>query len=161
MDRNCRRLARSLSPPMRIAVISDTHDRLPASLPGRLRGAVEIWHLGDVCLPGTLAPLEKLAVPIRIVRGNCDWADQWPETLVLERGGARFHLVHIPPLRMAPGVAAVLHGHTHVPRDETDPLGVRWLNPGCISHAHRGAPASFAWLEFVDAGHWTWGLERL
>ncbi len=146
---------------MRIAVISDTHDRLPAGLPARLRRAEEIWHLGDVCLPGTLAPLEELAVPLQIVRGNCDWADTWPETLQLERGGARFHLVHIPPWRVPRGIAAVLHGHTHVPRDETDPLGVRWLNPGCISHAHRGAPPSFAWLEIADGGGWTWSLELL
>lgn len=146
---------------MRIAVISDTHDRLPPKLPGRLRGASEIWHLGDVCLPGTLAPLEKAGVPIHIVRGNCDWAEQWPETLTLERGGTKFHLVHIPPWRVPPGCAAVLHGHTHVPRDETDPLGVRWLNPGCISHAHRGAPASFAWLGIDGDGRWTWDLELL
>jgi predicted phosphodiesterase len=40
----------------------------------------------------------------------------------------------------------ILHGHTHVPRDETDPLNVRWLNPGCITRPNRGAAASFAWL---------------
>ncbi len=145
---------------MRIAVISDTHDRLPHSLPARLRGATEIWHLGDVCLPGTLAPLEELDVPLHIVRGNCDWNEHWPETLTLERGGFRFHLVHIPPWRYPKGSAAVLHGHTHVPRDETDPLGVRWLNPGCISHANRGAPAGFAWLEVEDDG-WSWLPQRL
>jgi hypothetical protein len=32
-----------------------------------------------------------------------------------------------------------------VPRDEVV-LGVRYLNPGCISRPNRGAPASFAWL---------------
>ena len=146
---------------MRIAVISDSHDRLPAGLAGRLRGATEIWHLGDVCLPGTLAPLEELAVPLRIVRGNCDWASHWPEVLTLERGGTRFHLVHIPPLRPPAGATAILHGHTHVPRDEVDPRGVRWLNPGCLAHALRGAPASFAWLEFGVNGGWAWRLELL
>lgn len=30
---------------MRIAVLADTHDRYPAGLPERLRGADEIWHL--------------------------------------------------------------------------------------------------------------------
>lgn len=145
---------------MRIAVLSDSHDRLPAGLPARLRGATEIWHLGDVCLPGTLAPLEALAVPLQIVRGNCDWDGRWPETLVLERGGATFQLVHIPPWRVERGAAVVLHGHTHVPRDETDPRGVRWLNPGCLAHANRGAPPSFAWIEFGDQG-WTWRLELL
>jgi putative phosphoesterase len=146
---------------MRIAVISDTHDRLPDFLPERLRGAEEIWHLGDVSLPATLAPLEALGVPLQVVRGNCDWSTLWPESLELEREGRRFFLVHIPPWRVPKGLAAVLHGHTHVPRDETDPRGVRWLNPGCIAHAHRGAPPSFAWLEFGAAGGWTWRLELL
>jgi len=144
---------------MRIAVLSDTHDRLPARLLERLRGAVEIWHLGDVCQPDTLAPLESLGVPVRIVRGNCDWAGEWPETLTFDRGGMRFHLVHILPGRCPKGVAAVLHGHTHIPCDETDPQGVRWLNPGSVSRGRGGAPASFAWLEFSAAGGWSWSLE--
>jgi len=146
---------------MRLAVLADTHDHLPAGLPERLRAAAEIWHLGDVCAPATLAPLESLGVPLQLVRGNCDWQTHWASTLTLERAGAVFHLVHIPPRRAPFGVAAVLHGHTHVPRNETDPLGVRWLNPGCISRPNRGAPPSFAWLEFAASGGWTWRLELL
>ena len=44
---------------MRIAVISDTHDRYPPGLPDRLREADEIWHLGDVCAPETLVEFEQ------------------------------------------------------------------------------------------------------
>jgi putative phosphoesterase len=154
-----RNFGASFHPAMRIAVLSDTHDRLPAWLPERLHGTAEIWHLGDVCHPDTLAPLEKLGVPVRIVRGNCDLAGEWPETLTLNRGGVQFHLVHVPPGRCPKGVAAVLHGHTHVPCDETDPLGVRWLNPGSVSRGRGGAPASFAWLEFSAAGGWSWNVE--
>ena len=145
---------------MRIAVISDTHDKFPGALPARLGGADELWHLGDVCAPGTLVEFEQLGVPLRVVMGNCD-AHPWPLTLDLTREGHRFHLVHIPP-RSAPKESGfVLHGHTHVPRDETDPLGVRWLNPGCITRPNRGAPASFAWLT-VEAGRPVeWELVRL
>lgn len=32
---------------MRVAVIADTHDQFPPSLPARLAAADEIWHLGD------------------------------------------------------------------------------------------------------------------
>ena len=46
---------------MRIAVISDTHDRYPATLPERLRAADEIWHLGDVCDPEILAEVRATA----------------------------------------------------------------------------------------------------
>lgn len=145
---------------MRIAVISDTHDRYSAALPGQLREADEIWHLGDVCAPETLVEFEHLGPPLRVVVGNCD-AFPWPLTLDLEREGTRFHLVHIPP-RLAPrGAQVVLHGHTHVPRDETDERGIRWLNPGCITRPNRGAPASFAWLTVVRGKRLGWELVRV
>jgi phosphoesterase, MJ0936 family len=142
---------------MRIAVISDTHDKFPASLPRRLEGAEEIWHLGDVCEPWTLAEFHALGAPIKIVAGNCD-EHPWPASLTLEREGVVFFLTHVPPARerVPAGVAAVLHGHTHVPRDETSG-GVRWLNPGCITRPNRGAPASFAWLT-VEDGRLSWEL---
>ncbi|MFM1746967.1 MAG: hypothetical protein RLZZ188_633 [Verrucomicrobiota bacterium] len=145
---------------MRIAVIADTHDRLPASLPERLAGAGEIWHLGDVCAPEALVELELTGLPLRVVRGNCD-AHPWPLTLDLEREGHRIHLVHIPPRRAPSGVSLLLHGHTHVPRDETDPLGVRWLNPGCITRPNRGAPAAFSWLTLERGRPPAWSPERL
>src|SRR5882672_12246764 len=107
---------------MRIAVFSDTHNRYPPTLPERLAAADEIWHLGDVCDPATLVEFEQLGPPLRVVLGNCD-AHPWPLVLDLERGGVRFHLTHIPPGRAPPGARVVLHGHTHVPRDEADPLG--------------------------------------
>jgi putative phosphoesterase len=131
---------------MRIAVISDTHDRLPAGLLERLAGADEIWHLGDVCEPETLAEFESLGKPMQVVLGNNEWHNLWPLELRLERAGHRFHLVHIPPRQAPHGVTFVLHGHTHVPRDETDPGGVRWLNPGGINLPRSGSTAGFAWL---------------
>ena len=145
---------------MRIAVISDTHDRYPATLPERLRAADEIWHLGDVCDPEILAELDALGPPLRAVAGNCD-THPWPLTLDLEREGHRCHLVHIPPRQVPRGAQAILHGHTHVPRDEIDPLGVRWLNPGCITRPKGGMRASFAWLTLEAGQALQWQLERL
>ena len=143
---------------MRIAVISDTHDRFPPTLPQRLKRADEIWHLGDVCDPETLSEFEKLSRPLHVVMGNCD-AHPWPMSLELKRGGVKFFLTHIPPSRVPKGSRAVLHGHTHVPRDEM--IGTaRWLNPGCITRPNRGSPASFAWI-VVDQGTFTWELELL
>lgn len=139
---------------MRIAVISDTHGHYPADLPGKLRDADEIWHLGDVGEPETLAEFEALGVPLRTVRGNCDEWPAWPLAMDLERGGVEFHLVHIPPRHAPKGVRVLLHGHLHVPRDETDSHGVRWLSPGCISQP-RGKGCGFAWL-IVQDGRFTW-----
>src|SRR5512138_1281586 len=117
---------------MRIAVISDTHDRYPPTLPARLKEADEIWHLGDVCDPSTLVEFEQLGPPLSVVLGNCDAYAGWPLTLELERVGTRFLLTHVPPAlprSAAHRPDAILHGHTHVPRDEVIG-GVRWLNPG-------------------------------
>lgn len=145
---------------MRIAVIADTHDRYPRGLPSRLRGADAIWHLGDVCAPEALAEFAALGPPLHVVLGNND-EHPWPAHLDLELLGWRCHLVHIPPRRAPPGARVVLHGHTHVPRDERDAAGVRWLNPGCISRANRGAPASFGWLEIPGPAELRWRLELL
>jgi hypothetical protein len=53
----------------------------------------------------------------------------------------------------------VLHGHTHVPRDESEG-GVRWLNPGCITRP-RGVPPGYAWLEVADGRIVRWETVRL
>lgn len=146
---------------MRIAVISDTHDRYPPDLPERLRGADEIWHLGDVCDASTLVEFEQLGVPLQVVRGNNDWNPAWPLERTLVREGLAFHLIHIPPRRAPSGIRALLHGHTHVPRDDLDATGVRWLNPGCVSYDNRGAPASFAWLTLAKGRIASWKLVNL
>lgn len=127
---------------MRIAVLSDTHNRLPEDVCARIEGADEIWHLGDVCALGIIIRLEQIA-PVRLVRGNCDNEPDWPLTLDFELEGHRFHLEHIPT-KLPPPCDVFLHGHTHVPRDEII-RGVRFLNPGCISRP-KSAPPSFAWL---------------
>jgi hypothetical protein len=82
------------------------------------------------------------------VLGNNESHNLWPLELRLEREGCRFFLTHIPPSphRVPPDTQVVLHGHTHVPRDEIDARGVRWLNPGCITRPNQGSRASFAWL---------------
>lgn len=146
---------------MRIAVIADTHDRFPPGLPARLAGADEIWHLGDVCEPSTLVEFEQLGKPLHVVLGNNECHNLWPFELRLTREGLKCFLTHIPPGKAPAGVDVILHGHTHVPRDETDARGVRWLNPGCITRPNRGARASFGWLEFKKGQPLEWRLELL
>ena len=146
---------------LKIFVLADTHDKLPEKLELLAAGADEIWHLGDVCEPSVLAEFEALGKPLQVVLGNNESRNLWPFELRLERAGRIFFLVHIPPRRAPSGVNVVLHGHTHVPRDETDPAGVRWLNPGCITRPNRGAPASFAWLTLTEGQPLGWKVERL
>lgn len=140
--------------PLKIFVLADTHDRLAANLEALAAGADEIWHLGDVCDPAILQTIETFGPPVTVVRGNCDSTIEWPLRVNLMRNGVRFRLIHIPPDE-AGDVDVVLHGHTHVPRDERV-RAVRFLNPGCVTRPNRGAQPSVAWLEIATDGELTW-----
>ena len=142
---------------MRIAVIADTHNRLPSSVRAEIAGADEIWHLGDICNRETLDEVRGLGPPLLVIGGNCDPRGLAPETLSLERGGKKFFLVHIPPRTAPDGVDFLLHGHTHVARDEMV-SGTRFLNPGSVGKANHGAAPSFAWLEIGAKGEIGWKL---
>ena len=145
---------------LRIFVLADTHDRLPANLEALAAGADEIWHLGDVCAPAILETLENFGPPVTIVRGNCDGNFEWPLLVDLKRNGVRFRLVHIPPERGPENIDVLLHGHTHVPRNERWE-GVLFLNPGCVTRPNRGASASVANLEIAADGKLKWRLTTL
>jgi len=144
---------------MKIAVIADTHGKFPDSVARELRKADEIWHLGDFCNLATLNEVKALGKPFYGVLGNNDWGLDLPSRLVLERGGKTFFLIHIPPAKPG-GADFLLHGHTHVPRDEM--VGeTRVLNPGTVGKADKGAPASWAWLTVDDVtSEISWKLEK-
>jgi hypothetical protein len=144
---------------LRIFVLADTHNKLPHEVTELARAADEIWHLGDVCEPTITLDLEAIGPPLTVVRGNCDWNEDWPLIVNLNRGGLRFRLVHIPPEPPPEDVDVVLHGHTHVPRNEKR-RGVLFLNPGCVTRPNRGSPRSVAWLEIKD-GKINWQLVEL
>jgi uncharacterized protein len=145
---------------LKIFVLADTHDKVPANLESLAAGADEIWHLGDVCAPSVLQNIETFGPPVTVVRGNCDSYFEWPLTLDLKRNGTRFRLVHIPPDDSPNDINVVLHGHTHVPRNEVV-KGVRFLNPGCVTRPNRGSPPSVAWLEIAADGELSWRLKTL
>jgi putative phosphoesterase len=142
---------------LRIFVLADTHDHLPKNLEALAGGADEIWHLGDVCAPSVFEQLTTIGPPLSVVRGNCDSHHEWPLVTDLTRNGVRFRLVHIPPDHAPENIDVVLHGHTHVPRNERQ-HGVLFLNPGCVSRPNRGAPPSVAWLEIQMDGALDWRL---
>ena len=144
---------------MSIFVLADTHNRLPEKVCTLAGDADEIWHLGDVCAERILDELRAIGLPVVLVRGNCDSNFDWPLVVDLVRGGLKFRLQHIAPDRSPEDVDVVLHGHTHVPRNEKRG-GVLFLNPGCVTRPNRGSPASVAWLEIVD-GKVNWRLVTL
>jgi hypothetical protein len=145
------------SKPIRIFVLADTHDRLPENVLQLASEADEIWHLGDVCAENILDELRAVGPKVLIVRGNCDYNNEWPLVLDIKRSGLRIRLQHIPPSRPPTEVGVLLHGHTHVPRNERVG-GVLFLNPGCVTRPNRGSAASVAWLQFASTGQISWKL---
>jgi putative phosphoesterase len=142
---------------MRIAVLADTHNRLPSAVRADLSTADEIWHLGDICSADILKELRGLGPPVHAIGGNCDPRGLAPATLTLTRTGHTFYLVHEPPHTVPAGAGFALHGHTHVPRDETI-AGVRFLNPGTVGKPNHGARASFAWLDLEPGATPSWTI---
>jgi uncharacterized protein len=141
---------------IKVFVLADTHNKLPQKVVDLARGADEIWHLGDLGAEAILDELRVIGPPVTVVRGNCDWINEWPLVVDLTRDGLKFRLQHVPPTRPPGYVDVVLHGHTHVPRNEHRG-GVLFLNPGCVTRPNRGASPSVAWLEIVN-GKISWRL---
>ncbi len=135
----------------RIGVISDTHDRWLPQLAKLFAGVDEIWHLGDVCSVSVLDELRGINPKLTAVLGNNDFSLDLPMTLDLERGGERFHLVHILPRRISTATDWLLYGHTHRPADEMH-NGVHLFNPGSAGKANKGAPLSVGFLTREKGG---------
>jgi putative phosphoesterase len=136
----------------RVALVSDTHGLLRPEVVRALEGVDRILHLGDVGGPEVLAGLRAIT-RVHAVRGNVDhgaWARELPATELLEVFGSNLFLLHnlaeldLDPL--AAGIAMVLYGHSHVPKEE-DRGGVRYVNPGSIGPRRFDLPISFAFLD--------------
>jgi putative phosphoesterase len=143
----------------RIFVLADTHNRLPQNVKEMAKDADEIWHLGDVCAEAILDELCAVGPRVTVVRGNCDSNFEWPLVVDLVRCALKFRLQHVPPDRPPDDIDVLLHGHTHVPRNERRG-NVLFLNPGCVTRPNRGSPPSVAWLKITD-GRVDWKLVPL
>lgn len=86
------------------------------------------------------------------VRGNVDkaaWARRLPETEVLELGGISLYvlddLARLDLKPKAAGFAAVISGHSHIPKQESRD-GVLYFNPGSAGPRRFKLPASIGKL---------------
>jgi hypothetical protein len=145
-----------------VAVIADTH--LPRGSRALAPECIEmlaqadlILHAGDVTAAPVLEVLRELG-PLQAVYGNMDddaLRATLPKQLVVEAGGARIGMLHIPgpaagrAARLAatfPGCDAVVYGHTHRP-EATQHDGVWILNPGSPTERRRARNRSLLSLE--------------
>lgn len=132
---------------LHIGVISDTHGLLRPEALAALRGSDYIIHAGDIGDPRILDKLAAIA-PLTAVRGNIDhgeWAQKIPATNILEIGEVSIYVLHsLQELDLKPQAAkfaAVVYGHSHVPKQELK-NGVLYFNPGSAGPRRFRLPVS-------------------
>ena len=136
---------------MIVGVISDTHGLLRPEALDALQGSNYIIHAGDVGDPQILDQLAAIA-PVTAVRGNVDhgaWAQKIPATNILEIGEILIYVLHrLQDLDLKPEAAkfaAVIYGHSHVPKQEMK-NGVLYFNPGSAAPRRFKLPVSLGRL---------------
>jgi hypothetical protein len=122
---------------MRVGLLSDTHDRVPAVralLEQMVAGGVSlVMHAGDHCSPFSLRPFQELSVPLLGVFGRNDGdrdalraaaalgfgaTELYEAPHSFDLGGKAVLLVHDladVQQRSIDGHQVVVHGFTHVP----------------------------------------------
>jgi putative phosphoesterase len=138
-----------------IGVISDTHGLLRPEALAALQGSDYIIHAGDIGDPQILEKLAAIA-PLTTVRGNVDhgeWVKEIPATNVLEICETSIYVLHnLQELDLKPEAAkfaAVIYGHSHVPKQEYK-NGVLYFNPGSAGPRRFKLPVSVGRLLFTD-----------
>jgi hypothetical protein len=121
-----------------------------------LRDVERILHAGDVGDPEILKQLERIA-PVTAVRGNVDqgdWSQRIPLSEVIEVEGVSIYMLHIlEKLDLKPEAsrfAAVVYGHSHVPKIEVK-KGVLYFNPGSAGPRRFKLPVTVGKL-VIEAG---------
>jgi putative phosphoesterase len=140
---------------MNIGVISDTHGLLRPAALAKLQGSDHIIHAGDIGSPEILEALSNVA-PVTAIRGNIDiepWSQQLPTTNVAELASTLLYVLHdLKSLDLNPrvaGFAAVISGHSHVPKIEWRD-GVLFFNPGSAGPRRFKLPISMGRILLKD-----------
>jgi uncharacterized protein len=134
-----------------IGVIADTHGLLRPEAVTALKHSEYIIHAGDIGDSAILDQLGEIA-PVRAVRGNVDrgkWALKIPLNNALEIGDVAIYVLHnLQDLDLkaeAARFAAVVSGHSHVPKQEVI-NGVLYFNPGSAGPRRFDLPVSVGQL---------------
>ena len=135
---------------MKILVLADSHRALGAMLEAaEIEKPDVVIHLGDHVSDAQDLSYALSTTDFYMVRGNCDFGAQAPETIMAELSGVRFFLTHghlfgvkhdLTRLRSEAarvGAQIALFGHTHRPLlEERD--AIRYMNPGAARDGRYG-----------------------
>ena len=140
---------------MRVGIISDVNGERSEDIYRVFAGVDYIICAGDMGRPSVLWELEAIA-PTYCCLGNNAWQDYGSsvrKTVSGIVGGAPFAVTHYPQdaeaLARSGEYKLVVHGHTHVPRDEV--MGeCRIINPGSASRTRKGSARQCLTVEVAD-----------
>lgn len=149
---------------MRLLVISDSHrggrtvDRIIRGEPA----AKEIFFLGDVVSDVEVLILEHTDRRFHIVRGNCDFRNDFPLFDIVKTADINVFMTHghtydvkygtdgLIDAALRAGCQIALYGHTHIPSIKYD-SGLYIVNPGSVTHSRSG-PESYAVIDIFENG---------
>ncbi len=140
---------------MLLGILSDTHGELPEGVYDAFKGVDYIIHAGDIGRESVLWELEYIA-PTFACLGNNDWQNYGSSVrreMHPSVGGMSIAVTHFPHeaerLARTGDYGLVVHGHTHVPRDEM--LGAcRIINPGSTTRPRKGSARQCCTLRVSD-----------
>lgn len=140
-----------------VGVIADTHGLLRPQAVEALQGSDLIIHAGDIGADDILERLSGIAELVAI-RGNIDkasWAQELPNTNIIELAGKRIYVLHnLKELDFDPvaeQIDVVVSGHSHKPKI-LEENGVLYLNPGSAGPRRFSLPVAIAKLYVNDHG---------
>jgi putative phosphoesterase len=140
--------------PVRVGVLSDTHNLLRPRVLELLAGCGRILHAGDVGGLEILHQLERIA-PVDAVRGNTDTGEtaaELPGELTSSLDGLAFGMIHRRedvPRDWPSRLQLVVFGHSHRPELEWRGRCLL-LNPGACGARRFTLPLTVAILSIVD-----------
>jgi putative phosphoesterase len=140
-----------MAAPLRVGLVSDTHNLLRPEAVAFLRGADHIVHAGDIIDESILDQLRRIA-PVTAVRGNNDrgaWAERLKETEIVRLGEVSLCAIHdLNQLDVDiadAGIDVVVSGHSHKPLVERRGRTL-FVNPGSAGPRRFSLPIAVAEL---------------
>jgi len=146
---------------MKAAVFSDTHSNTALMVEAVRRTRPDmIIHLGDHARDTEILTLEFPDIPLYSVRGNCDIADDAPDTDIVPMGPVKAFITHghlynvnwytdnLVYAAQEQGAKIAMYGHTHA-ADSCEAGGVYVVNPGT---AGKGRELTYAMVEVFPNG---------
>ena len=133
---------------MRILVFSDTHKSIDECIVtiNNIPGVDMVLHAGDHCSDAKELQKAFPEIPVKFVKGNCDFSDA-PVELLVEAEGKRIFITHghmynvkseynydaIKERGKELNADVIVFGHTHIPYNEKF-ADFAVLNPGSIKY---------------------------